>query len=142
MQKRFTLSMAIVLLLGLIPATAAAALPRTPYVGAGAWTLTREELPDTARLSAWDINWRVTQPAIIELGYLQFRAGGSERVVEVTIAVNQSEKYPQHLHLAGETRHRLVPGDCESMQLLTLRERDGTIRVIAPSPVTNICIER
>jgi len=141
MQKRSHLSIAIVLLLGLLPATTAAALPRIPYVSAGAWTLTREELPATARLAAWDINWRVVQPSIIELGYVRHWADGSERVVEATITVNQSEKYPQHLYLAGETWHRLVAGDCEDYQFINLRDRDGTIRVITLSPEADVCID-
>ena len=141
MQKRFTLSIAILLLLGLLPATAAAALPRIPYVSAGGWTLTRVELPTTARLAAWDINWRVVQPSIIQLGYVRHSADGSERVVEATITVNQSVKYPQHLYLAGETWHRLVAGDCEDYQFINLRDRDGTIRVITQSPLADACID-
>ena len=141
MEKRHILLIAMVLLLGLIPATAAAALPRIPYVSAGAWTLTRDEPPATARLAAWDINWRVVQPSIIELGYVRHWAGGGERVVEVTITVNQSIKYPQHLYLAGETWHRLVAGDCEDYQFINLRDRDGTIRVITLSPLAQVCID-
>ncbi len=142
MGKKHIPLIAMVLLLGLLPATAAAAQPRIPYVSAGAWTLTRVEPPATARLAAWDINWRVFQPSIIELGYVRHWEGGGERVVEVTITVNQSEKYPQHLHLAGETWHRLVAGDdCEDYQFINLRDRDGTIRVITLSPLAYVCID-
>ena len=141
MEKRRILLITMVLLLGLLPATAAAALPRIPYVSAGDWTLTREELPATARLAAWDINWRVVQPSIIELGYVRHGAGGSQRVVEVTITVKQSEKYPQHLYLAGETWHRLVAGDCEDFQFIHLRDRDGTLRVITLNPMVDVCID-
>lgn len=141
MKKRFYLLIAMVLLLGLLPATAAAAPPKPPYVSVRLWTFPPETLPGIAKLSAWDINWRVPKAATIELGYVQCVGGLCETVVEVTYTISRAVKYPQLLDLAGKLYHRLETGNCTSHQFVNIRDREGNILAATQSQECDVCID-
>ena len=141
MRNRSGLLVAMVVLLVLLPAVGATAAPRVPYLSVGDWTLPIpvEDLPVTTKLAAWDINWRAPKAAILELGYV-ICAAECQRVVEVTYELSAADRYPQHLHLQGETRHLISAGGCYSHQFINIRDREGAFMVGTVSPLGYVCI--
>ena len=141
MRNKISLLMALVLLMVLLPAVGAGAAPRAHDLSVGSWTLPLpvEHLRFSAKLAARDINWRVPTAATIQLGYVTC-ADDCQRVIEVTYEIDGTDRYPQHLHLAGEVQHPLYTGACESYQFINIRDREGTFMVGTVSPVSDTCI--
>ena len=141
MKTRFYLLIAMVLLLLLLPAAAAAAPPRPPYVSVRDWTLPADQLPAIAKLSAWDVNWRVPRAATLEIGYVHCVDGLCQNVVEGTYRITKDDKYPQLLDLAGKDFHQLVAGNCTLQQFVNIRDKGGSLVVRALSTECNICLD-
>lgn len=129
MKRSIYLFIAMALLLTLLPAVATAAPPKPPFVSVGRWTLPVSSLPVLAKLSAWDINWKVPRGASIELGYVFCQGDKCKTVVEAEHRITRDDKYPQHLDLEGTTEYNLRapdPGEeCELHQFVIARAKDG-----------------
>lgn len=143
MKRKLYLLMVMVLLLGLLPATALAAAPRPPFVTVEDWTLPidRVWLPIGVFLRAWDVNWRVSRAATVELGYVYCEKGLCDTVVEVTYLVTKDDKYPQELRLTAKYGHWLVPGNCTLQQFVNVRDRSGKVVASAWTPEDHVCME-
>lgn len=141
MKNKVYLLMAMVLLVGLLPAAAIAAPPKPPFVTVRLWTLPVDPYGSFyARLSAWDIDWRVPKAATIELGY-KHCDGICETVVEVTYTVMKDDKYPQNLDLAGKPYHDFGPGNCTLQQFIHVRDKSGAVLTSAWSVEQNVCLD-
>jgi hypothetical protein len=145
MKKRFPLLIAMVLLLGLLPAVALAAPPKPPYVSVGDWTLPVElgDPAPIAQLSAWNIDWRVPNAARVELGYTYRNEDGiTVEVVEVSLPVTKDDRYPQNLDLAGKSYYMFAAGDCTLRQFVQIVGRTGEVVAVAESVAQEVCIDQ
>ncbi len=142
MKARIYPSIAMVLLLGLIPAVATAAPPKPPFLTVLDWSLPVDPayLPLGAWLSAWDINWKVPKAVSIELGYTTCDPHCHE-VNEVTYRIAADDKYPQNLDLKAETTHVLDVGNCSTWQYVRVLDRHGVLLMDTRSPEDRVCID-
>lgn len=145
MKSKVYLLIAMVLLLGLLPAVALAAPPKPPYVSVGDWTVP-VDLGDPApvgKLSAWDIDWRVPNAARVELGYTYRNEDGiTVTVVEVSLPVTKDDKYPQNLNLAGKSYYVFTAGNCTLQQFVQIVGRTGEAVAVAESVEQAVCIDK
>jgi hypothetical protein len=135
--------MVLLLLLGLLPATSAAAPPKAPFVMVRDWTLPVDpkNLPIGAFLSAWDVSWRAPRAATVELGYVYCVGGRCSIAVEATHTVTKDDKYPQNLRLTAWEGHWLVAGNCTLQQFVHVRDRSGQVVADAWSLQDRICMD-
>ena len=142
MKTRFSLLIVMVLLLGLLPAVAAAAPPKPPFVSVRDWTLpvVLQEPWPVGELSAWDISWKVPRAGTVELGYVYCKEGLCTSVVEATYRITKDDKYPQDLDLAGKPYYMFTPGDCSLQQFVQILDRTGAVLAEALSVEQDVCI--
>ena len=142
MKTRFYLLVLMVLLLGLLPATSAAAPPRPPFVTVDDWTLpVDQKLPIGVFLYAADIRWRVPRAATVELGYVYCAGGLCDTVVEATHTITKDDKYPQNLRLKSWDGHWLVAGNCTLQQFVNVRDKSGELLASAWSVQQRVCMD-